>query len=49
MERNEKSVIVSISFEKTYLPPFEDILVLGKKCPLGMNGVSQCIDLLVPK
>ena len=43
-----KTITISLSFEKTTLPPFEDILVLGKECPLGMNGVGQCLDLLVP-
>ncbi|MEZ4526703.1 MAG: hypothetical protein R2941_12350 [Desulfobacterales bacterium] len=45
---NDKSIFVNLSFEKTHLPPFTDVLILGKDCPLGMNGVSQCLDLLVP-
>ena len=48
MKESDKSISVSLSFEKTSLPPFTDILVLGKNCPLGMNGVGQCLDLLVP-
>ena len=48
MSGTNKSITVSISFEKTLLPPFQDILILGKECPLGMNGVGQCLDLLVP-
>lgn len=48
MEHADKSISVSLSFEITALPPFSDILVLGKDCPLGMNGVGQCLDLLVP-
>ncbi|WP_020586354.1 hypothetical protein [Desulfobacter curvatus] len=48
MEKEKKNFFVNLSFEKTSLPPFEDILVLGQDCPLGMNGVGQCIDLLVP-
>lgn len=48
MTSESKNVKVSLSFEKTDLPPFKDILILGNKCPLGMNGVGQCLDLLVP-
>jgi len=43
-----KTVTVNLSFEKTSLPPFQDIVILGKDCPLGLNGVGQCLDLLVP-
>ncbi|ACL05272.1 conserved hypothetical protein [Desulfatibacillum aliphaticivorans] len=48
MENTKKNLFVSLSFEKTSLPPFEDVLILGRDCPLGMNGVGQCLDLLVP-
>lgn len=29
MQDSGKSLYVSLSFEKAYLPPFEDVLVLG--------------------
>lgn len=48
MEEASKKITVSLNFEKTFMPPFQDILVLGNECPLGMNGVGQCLDLLVP-
>ena len=48
MEKEQKNLLVTLSFEKTFLPPFDDILVLGRDCPLGMNGVGECLDLLVP-
>lgn len=48
MDHATKSITVTLSFEKTSLPPFEDVLVLGNNCPIGMNGVGQCLDLLVP-
>jgi len=48
MKESQKNVTVRLSFERTTLPPFNDILVLGKNSPLGMNGVGQCLDLLVP-
>lgn len=39
---------VQLSFEEIRLPPFEDILVLGKKCPQGKIGVSKSFEFLVP-
>lgn len=39
---------VSLGFERAYLPPFRDILVIGKRCSLGANGVSRSLELLVP-
>ena len=39
---------VYLSFEEIRLPPFEDILILGKKCPQGKIGVYRSFELLVP-
>lgn len=39
---------VQLSFEEVRLPPFDDILVLGKKCPQGAIGVHKSFDLLIP-
>lgn len=39
---------VQLSFEEIRLPPFEDILILGKKCPQGRIGVSRSFEFLVP-
>jgi len=39
---------VRLGFEEIRLPPFEDILILGKKCPQGKIGVYKSFDLLVP-
>ncbi len=39
---------VHLSFEEIRLPPFEDILILGKKCPQGKIGVYKSFELLVP-
>ena len=41
-------VHVNLSFEDVSLPPFRDILILAKKCPQGMMGVSKCMSLLAP-
>lgn len=39
---------ISLSFEEIRLPPFEDILILGNKCPQGKVGVYRSFQLLVP-
>lgn len=39
---------VSLSFNEIKLPPFEDILVLGKHSPHGKNGISRSFELLIP-
>ena len=39
---------VQLSFEDIRLPPFEDILILGKKCPQGKIGVYKSFEFLVP-
>jgi len=50
LQKDSKGINYSISlgFERAYLPPFRDILVIGKRCTLGANGVSKSLDLLVP-
>jgi hypothetical protein len=39
---------VKLGFEEIRLPPFDEILVLGKKCPQGKIGVLKSFELLVP-
>jgi len=39
---------VNISFSEIKLPPFEDILVLGKHSPHGKNGIKKSFDFLIP-
>ncbi|MDD2612961.1 MAG: hypothetical protein PHR38_09250 [Bacteroidales bacterium] len=39
---------IQLSFEEIRLPPFEDILVLGKKCPQGRYGVYKSFEFLIP-
>ena len=48
MPTEEMKFTLSISFEEISLPPFRDILILGKKCPQGKHGVVKCFNLLVP-
>lgn len=39
---------ISLSFQEIKLPPFEEILVLGKDAPHGKFGISKSFDLLLP-
>ena len=39
---------VQLSFEEIRLPPFEDILILGKKCSQGKIGVYKSMEFLIP-
>lgn len=39
---------VSLSFSEIKLPPFEDILVLGKHSPHGKNGIKKSFEFLIP-
>ena len=39
---------VQLGFEEIKLPPFEDILVIGKNSPQGKVGISKLFELLVP-
>ncbi len=47
-EITTKKYSIQLSFEEIRLPPFEDILILGKKCPQGKIGIYQSFELLVP-
>ena len=46
--KSSRKFSVQLSFEEIRLPPFEDILILGKKCPQGKIGVYKSFELLVP-
>lgn len=48
MEDTPRKYSVQLSFEEVRLPPFEDILILGKKCPQGKIGVNKSFEFLVP-
>lgn len=48
MKKEGMSYFVSLGFERVSLPPFQDILILARKCPQGINGVSKCMQLLAP-
>lgn len=46
--KNNIKYSVTLSFEEIRLPPFEEILVLGKNSPHGKTGISKSFDLLIP-
>ena len=48
MKEEQRKFSVQLGFEEIRLPPFEDILILGKKCPQGKIGVYKSFELLVP-
>lgn len=51
MDNNDNSNIkysIDLSFEEIKLPPFQDILVLGKNSPQGKIGLGKSFELLVP-
>lgn len=39
---------INLNFEEIKLPPFQDILVLGKNSPQGKIGLFKSFELLVP-
>ena len=39
---------INLNFEEIKLPPFQDILVLGRNSPHGKNGISKSFELLIP-
>lgn len=47
-EQSDRKFSAQLSFEEVRLPPFEDILILGKKCPQGKHGVFKSIEFLIP-
>jgi hypothetical protein len=48
MKNNNVKYSVNLTFEEIKLPPFEEILVLGKHSPHGKQGISKSFDLLIP-
>lgn len=39
---------ISLSFEEIKLPPFQDIILVGKFSPQGKIGLSKSLELLLP-
>ncbi|HEY4789375.1 MAG TPA: hypothetical protein VIH57_25165 [Bacteroidales bacterium] len=47
-ESSNKRYTIQLSFEEIKLPPFDEILIIGKKCPQGKNGLYKSFEFLVP-
>ena len=45
---NSMKYSVSMILQEIKLPPFDEILVLGKNSPHGKNGISKSFELLLP-
>ena len=43
-----RKYLTQLSFEEIKLPPFDDILILGKKSNQGKIGVYKAFELLIP-
>lgn len=41
-------ISISLSFEGITLPPFQDILIIGQKCPHGKTCISKSLALWHP-
>ncbi len=48
MNTGEARYSIRLNFEEIKLPPFQDILVLGKNSPQGRIGLSKSFELLIP-
>ncbi len=42
----KQSFNISLEFKDITLPPFRDILILAKKCPHGIKGITRCFHLI---
>lgn len=47
-KKNQPSYSINLSFEEIKLPPFQEILVVGKNSPQGKIGISKSFELLIP-
>ncbi|MGE4586106.1 MAG: hypothetical protein AB7D05_02060 [Mangrovibacterium sp.] len=47
-ETNSVKYRINLGFEEIRLPPFEDILIIGKRSPHGRIGLSRSFQFLVP-
>jgi hypothetical protein len=48
LEKLNKRYTIQLSFEEIKLPPFDEILIIGKKCPQGKTGLYKSFEFLVP-
>ncbi len=43
-----KRYVIQLDFEEIKLPPFEDILILGKNSAQGRLGLSKSFEIMAP-
>lgn len=48
MMKNVMKYSVNLVFQEIKLPPFDEILILGKNSPHGKVGISKSFELLIP-
>lgn len=48
MNKQSLKYSININFEEIKLPPFQDILIVGKNCAQGKIGLSKSFELLLP-
>lgn len=48
MNKSQATYSINLSFEEIKLPPFQEILVVGKNSPQGKIGISKSFELLIP-
>jgi hypothetical protein len=48
MGKKGKKYNIKLRFEGVELPPFQDILVVGKNTLQGKIGISKALELLIP-
>ncbi len=48
MKKSSALYSINLSFEEIKLPPFQEILVIGKNSPQGKIGISKSFELLIP-
>ena len=48
MKKSAALYSINLSFEEIKLPPFQEILVIGKNSPQGKIGISKSFELLIP-
>lgn len=46
--KDTATYLINLSFEEIKLPPFQEILIIGKNSPQGKIGITKSFDLLIP-
>ena len=46
--RGSKKALVDLELSTFEIPPYGDILVLGKRCPIGQQAAKKMLDSVAP-